>query len=192
MQFWLKNHWPGSVQTLESTVDGKTFLVSMYANHTSNSTILSHNYVSLLSHLCACVQVKKIVANEAIALSVTNSKHLLKLEEALGWCTAQWKMLLCIKTIVWVMQFELACLKKKKKNILSDLLLLWYFLASLGMLFIIKTLKNECYVAIQAYVYHFWDFKRLYYHILHVHIIPMYRVYQPYDISRKAKTDNKW
>jgi len=36
----------------------------------------------------------------------------------MGWCTAQWKMLLfCVKTIVKESRkFELACLKKKKKK----------------------------------------------------------------------------
>jgi len=36
----------------------------------------------------------------------------------MGWCTAQWKMLLfCVKIIVIEShKFELACLKKKKKK----------------------------------------------------------------------------
>lgn len=31
----------------------------------------------------------------------------------------------------------------------------------------------------------------LYYHILHIHTIPTYRVYRPYDISRKVNIDYK-
>jgi len=39
-------------------------------------------------------------------------------KKAMGWCTAQWKMLLfCVKTIMKEShKFELACLKKKKKK----------------------------------------------------------------------------
>ena len=80
----------------------------------------------------------------------------------MGWRTAQWKMLLfCAKIIVKEShKFELACLKKKKKkkrkkkkkkwkkNImaiwrLSGSVVLQCFLAPLGMLFTMKTLKDE-------------------------------------------------
>jgi len=39
-------------------------------------------------------------------------------KKAMGWCTAQWKMLLfCVKTIVKESRkFELGCQKKKKKK----------------------------------------------------------------------------
>jgi len=72
--------------------------------------------------------------------------------KAMGWCTAQWKMLLfCVKTIVKESRkFELSCLKKKKKkeNILAVLrlsgsVLSRWFLAQLGMLFAMKTLEDE-------------------------------------------------
>jgi len=68
----------------------------------------------------------------------------------MGWCTAQLKMLqFCAKTIVKESRkFELACLKKKKKNILavwrlSGSVLLQCLLAPLGVLFVTKTLKDE-------------------------------------------------
>jgi len=68
----------------------------------------------------------------------------------MGWCTAQWKMLLfCAKTIVKEsLRFELARLKKKKKNIsavwrLSGSVLSRCFLAPLGVLFVMKTLEDE-------------------------------------------------
>jgi len=53
--------------------------------------------------------------------SVSSSNHLVGLQtwkKAMGWCNAQWKMLLfCVKTIVkGSCKFELARLKKKKKK----------------------------------------------------------------------------
>jgi len=70
------------------------------------------------------------------------------LEKAMGWCTAQWKMLLfCAKTIVKEScKFGLARLKKKKKK--KILVTFWFgtftmLLAPLGVLFIMTTLKGE-------------------------------------------------
>ena len=62
--------------------------------------------------------------------SVSGSKRLVRLqtcEKAMGWCTAQREMpLFCAKTIMKESRkFELACLKKKKQNILA----VWRFLA---------------------------------------------------------------
>ena len=72
----------------------------------------------------------------------------------MGWCTTQWKMLLfCAKTIVKEShKFELAYVKKKKKEYvkknvlavwrLSGSVLLRCLLAPLGVLFVMKTLKD--------------------------------------------------
>ena len=113
----------------------------------------------------------------------------------MGWCTAQWKMLLfCVKTIVKEScKFELAHLKKKKKkeerkkNILviwrlSGSVLLRCFLAPLGMLFVMKTLEDEQQVVITASVFEILRVF-LYKHILCVCAIPTYRVYQLYDMT---------
>ena len=78
----------------------------------------------------------------------------------MGLCTAQWKMLLfCAKTIFKESRkFELVRLKKKKQKEmeeeeeeeilavwwLSGLALLRCFLVPLGVLFIMKTLEDEC------------------------------------------------
>jgi len=43
MQYWLKNHWPGSVQTLSQHWMTKPLPVSMHTNCISNSAILSKN-----------------------------------------------------------------------------------------------------------------------------------------------------
>ena len=82
----------------------------------------------------------------------------------MGWCTAQWKMLLfCVKTIVKEShKFELARLKKKnkkkkkkkkkmkKKERKKNILAVWRLSGSalsrcflLGVLFVMKTLKDE-------------------------------------------------
>jgi len=56
MQYWLKNHRLSS-----NTLSTPTVF--------SNSAILRNNYISLLSDLCACVQMRKIgVGKEAIVL----------------------------------------------------------------------------------------------------------------------------
>ena len=91
-----------------------------HTNSISNSTILSNNYNWLLSDLCACVHVKKKWRCKG-SHSVSSSNRLVRLQtckKAMGWCTAQWKMLLfCAKTIVKESRkFELARLKKKKKK----------------------------------------------------------------------------
>ena len=76
--------------------------VSVNTNHVSNSTILSNNYVLLLSDLCACVEVKKMaLIMKPYSSSVIGSNCLVRLQRCLkvmGWCTAQCKMLLfCVK-----------------------------------------------------------------------------------------------
>ena len=120
----------------------------------SNSAILRNNYVSLLSDLCACVHVKKKWRRKGShSFSVSGSNRLVWLQtwkKAMGWCTAQWKMLLfCVKTNAKESRkFELARLKKKKENILaiwrlSGSVLSRCFLAPLDVFFVMKTLKNE-------------------------------------------------
>ena len=133
-----------------------------HTNNISNSAILRNNYITLLSDLCACVHVKKKWRRKGShSSSVSGSNRLAWLQtwqKAMGYCTAQWKMLLfCAKTIVKESRkFELARLKKmkkkkkkkKKKNILalwwlSGLVLSRCLLAPLGMLFVMKTLEDE-------------------------------------------------
>ena len=85
------------------------------------SAILRNNYILLLSDLCACVHVKKKWRRKGSHSSVSGSNRLVSLQtwkKAMGWCIAQWKMLLfCAKTIVKESRkFELARLKKKKKK----------------------------------------------------------------------------
>jgi len=108
MQYWLKNHWLSSN--------------TLHTNSISNYAILHNNNISLLSDLCAYIHVKKKMASKGShSSSVSGLNCLMWLQtwkKAMGWCTAQWKMLLfCAKTIVKESRkFELACLKKKKKK----------------------------------------------------------------------------
>ena len=118
---------------------------SLHTNCISKSAILRNNYVLLLSDLCACV-----LAKDAIVLQwAVRTARLVRLQtwkKAMGWCTAKWKMLLlCAKTIVKESRkFELARLKKKKKKkILAGSVLSRCILASLGVLFVMKTLEDE-------------------------------------------------
>ena len=105
-----------------------------YTNSISNSAILRNNYISLLSDLCACVDVKKKWRRKGShSSSVSGSNRLAWLQtwkKAMGWCTAQWKMLLfCAKTIVKESsKFELARLKKKKKK--KNILAVWWLSGS--------------------------------------------------------------
>jgi len=71
-------------------------------------------------------------------------------KKAMGWCTAQWKLLLfCAKTTMnESRKFELARLKKKKENILavwqlSASILSQCNLAPLGVLLVMKTPRDE-------------------------------------------------
>ena len=83
---------------------------------------LSNNHVLLVSDLCACVQGNKMVSQWSHSSSVTSLNRLMRLQSceiAMGWCTARCKMVLfCVKTIMKELhKFELARLKRKKKNI---------------------------------------------------------------------------
>ena len=85
------------------------FKHSLHTNSISNSAILHNNYISLLSDLCACVHVKKKWRHKGShSSSLSGSNRLVwlqTLKKVMGWCTAQWKMLLfCAKTIVNVTQ----------------------------------------------------------------------------------------
>ena len=81
-------------------------------------------FLSLLCDLCACVhrRIRKKWRHKGSHSSSVNSSNLLvwlqTWKNAIGWCTAQWKMLLfCAQTIVKESRkFELACQKKEKKN----------------------------------------------------------------------------
>ena len=95
---------------------------SPHTNSISNSAILCNNYISLLSDLCACVQMKKKWRRKGShSSSVSSSNRLVWLQtwkKAMDWCIAQWKMLLfCAKTIVKESRkFELAHLKKEEEE----------------------------------------------------------------------------
>ena len=105
------------------------------------------------SVLCACVHVnEKWCRKGSHSSSVSGSNLPVWLQtwkKAMGWCTVQWKMLFCVKTIVKVTQIWTSLKKektKKKKNILavwwlSGLVLLRCFLVPLGVLFIMKHSK---------------------------------------------------
>ena len=151
MQYWLKNHWLSS-----NPPHGP------HTNSISNSAILRNNYIPFLSDLCACIHLnKKWRCKGSHSSSVSGSNHLERLQtwkKVMGWCTAQWKMLLfCAKTIMKESRkFELARLKKKKKKRKKKkkekhfgcLATFWFgtfamLLAPLGVLFVMKTLKDE-------------------------------------------------
>ena len=73
-----------------------------HTNSISNSAILRNNYISLLSDLYTCVHVKKKWRRKGShSSSVSGSNRLVRLQtwkKAMGWYTAQWKMLLfCAK-----------------------------------------------------------------------------------------------
>ena len=100
----------------ESTTDDKRLPCLHKHNRISN---LSNNHVLLVSDLCACVQMNKMVSQWSHSSSVTRLNHLMRLqscEKAMGWCTA--RRLFCVKTIVKELhKFELARLRRRKKNI---------------------------------------------------------------------------
>ena len=129
------------------------------SNSISNSAILRNNYISLLSDLCACIHMKKKWRPKGNhSSSVNGSNRLVWLQtwkKAMGWCTAQWKMLLfCAKTIVKESRkFELARLKKKKKKKKKEkhfgrLVTFWFgtftmLFSATSMFFVMKILENE-------------------------------------------------
>ena len=125
--------------------------------------------VLLLSDLCACIRMNK--KNEAIALQwpvrTPRFERLVRLqscEKAMGWCTAQCKMLpFCVETIVKEScNFVLAHLKKKKRKKKNNVLTIHENTT-------FKTFKIT-------------DSERfLYYHILRVCTIPTCRVYWLYN-----------
>jgi len=71
---------------------------SLRTNCISNSATLRNNYISLLSDLCACVRVKKKWHHKGNhSSSVSGSNDIMRLQtckKAMGWCTAQWKMMM--------------------------------------------------------------------------------------------------
>ena len=136
--------------------DQAFFKHSLHTYCISNSAILRNNYISLLSDLCACVHMKKKWHRKgSYSSSVSGSNRLVRLQtwkKAMGWCTAQWKLLLFhAKTIMKEScKFELAHLNKRKRrrNILavgqlSGSVFLQCLLAPLGVLFVMKTLEDE-------------------------------------------------
>ena len=94
MQYWLKNHWLSSNTPHIPTV----FLIQQ-------SCV---SYISLLSDLWACVHGRKKWHRSAVrhSSSVSSSNRLVWLQtwkKVIGWCTAQWKMLLfCVKRVTQI------------------------------------------------------------------------------------------
>ena len=85
-----------------------------------------------------------------------------RLEKAMGWYTAQCKMLLfCVKTVVKVSHnFDLACLKNKKKRKkekhFGHLVTFWFgtfamLFRATGHVFCHENTQNEQYVVIKAF-----------------------------------------
>ena len=115
-------------------------VLALHTNSICNSVILRNNYISLLSDLCACVYMKKKWHHKGShSSSVSSLNRLVWLQtwkKAMGWCTAQWKMLLfCAKTTVKEpRKFELARLKKKKKEKHFGRLVTFWF-GTIAMLF---------------------------------------------------------
>ena len=125
----------------------------------SNSAILRNNNISLLSVLCACIHVKKmVVAKEAIVPQwavQTALSHFkpAKKPDGLVHCSLENAAVLCENhcgrvTQIWTsLSEEEGEEEEGKKNILaimrlSGLVLLRCFLAPLGVLFIMKTLEE--------------------------------------------------
>ena len=108
MQYWLKNHWLSSN--------------TPHTDSISNSAILRNNYILLLSDLCACIHVEKKwrrKGSQSSSLSGSNCLVWLQTcEKVMGWCTAQWKMLLfCTKIILKESRkFELARLVEEEEE----------------------------------------------------------------------------
>ena len=112
VQYWL-------CSSTESTMDAKDSPCLHANNHVSNSAFLHNN--CFIAKWFLMHAYKFGIANEAIVLQWAvwiASCDFKQWKKTMGWCTAQWKMLLfCAKTIVkeW-RKFELARLKKKKKK----------------------------------------------------------------------------
>ena len=113
MQYWLKNHWPDQV----------LFKHFLHTNCISTSAILRNNSLFFCYVICAHAYTwrKKWHRKGSRSSSVSSLNRLVRLQtwkKAMGWCTAQWKMLpFCAKTILKEShKFEIACLKKKKKE----------------------------------------------------------------------------
>jgi len=81
------------------------FKHSPHTNSISNSAVLHNNYISLLSDLCACIHMKKKWCRKGShSSSVSSSNRLMWLQtckKAMGWCTAQWKMLSFVRKPSW-------------------------------------------------------------------------------------------
>ena len=157
IQYWLKNHWP----------DQALFKHSLHTNCISNSAILRNNYISLLSDLCTCVHMKKKWRSKGShSSSVSSLNHLVRLQtckNVMGWCTAQWRMLLFVQKPSWKSNANLNWRRRRRrrrmKNILavwwiSSSVLSWCFLAPLGVLFVAYKLVFFEIFFVLAYIMH--------------------------------------
>jgi len=125
---------PDICHSTESTwIDITNSFCLQYTDCISNSVILSNEYVSLLSSLCTCTQVKKMVLQmKLLFLSDWHQapRVTLKLSKVLESCTAQCKMLLFYaKTIMKRFIHKLAHLKKKELALWLCNFLVQYFMS---------------------------------------------------------------
>ena len=108
MQYWLKNHWP----------DQAFFKHSPHTNYISNSAI-SHENRCYVICVYAYMWRKNGIAKEAIVFSerFEPPRETSTWKKAMGWCTAQWKMLLFCPKPSWKSHTNLnACLKKRRRR----------------------------------------------------------------------------
>ena len=114
MQYYLKNHRPGSVQMSSQQWMKKT--LPSLSPCTPTIFLIQQSWViiafPLLSDMCTCVQVKKW-HRKWIQMPCETSK----LWKAIGWCIAQCKMLpFCVKIIIKELCSSSLSEKKKKKR----------------------------------------------------------------------------
>ena len=138
---WLKNHWP----------DQAFFKHSPHANSISNSAVLHKNYISLLSDLCACIHVKKNgIVKEAIVLQwvvrITSCDFKPGKSNELVHCSVK-NAVLCENHCERVTQIWTSPSEEEEKHF-GCLVTFWFgtfamLLAPLGVLFVMKTLKDE-------------------------------------------------
>ena len=146
-RIWLKNHRPGFVQTPSQQWMIKTLPVFMHANHISNSAILSNNYISLLSDLCACVPVEKVALQikpySSSVMIWSTLWHFKVVKKQWAGVLLSVKYCFCAKTTMKETQSWTNLSgeeeERKKENILavwqlSGSVLSWCFFVPLGML----------------------------------------------------------
>ena len=125
----------------------QTLPVFMHANHISNSAILSNNYISLLSDLCACVPVEKVALQikpySSSVMIWSTLWHFKVVKKQWAGVLLSVKYCFCAKTTMKETQSWTNLSgeeeERKKENILavwqlSGSVLSWCFFVPLGML----------------------------------------------------------